>query len=254
MEAYEKGLIPREHAGGLDLTWGNAGAMIEAVHAIARRQGIGELLADGVRLAAARLGPEAQAFAIQVKGMELPYHDPRAFVSMAPNYATASRGACHLESLSYWLGYGVNWEGWHDPEEFDPHDSSGKGRLAVDFQNYMATYNPLGICKFIAKGKVGPQHVTDLVNTALDWNWSADDLLQTGERLFNLKRLINLRLGVTRTDDTLPQRLLAEPRPSGGAAGVLPDLDPMLEEYYRARGWTQAGVPTAERLAALGLA
>jgi len=251
MEAYERGLISQEETGGLDLTWGNAEAMIEAIHALARREGIGALLAGGVRAAAARLGPEAEAFAIHVKGMELPYHDPRAFVSMAANYATAARGACHLESLSYWAGYGIRWADWYAPEEHDPHDSAGKGQVTADFQNYMAIYNPLGLCKFIAKGQVGPRHVVDLLNVAMGWDWTAEDLLRTGERLFNLKRLINLRLGITRADDTLPRRVLTEPRPSGGAAGVLPDLDLMLEEYYRVRGWTPEGVPTPERLAAL---
>jgi aldehyde:ferredoxin oxidoreductase len=253
MEAYEKGLISQEQAGGLDLSWGNAGAMIEAIQAIAHRQGIGELLADGVRAAARRLGPEAEAFAMHVKGMEIPYHDPRAFVSMAPNYATAARGACHLESISYWLGYGVRWEDWYDPETWDDHDSRGKGPVAADFQNYVATYNPLGICKFIMKGKIGPQHVADLVNAAVGWDWTAGDVLAAGERLFNLKRLINLKLGITRTDDTLPRRFLAEPRPSGSAKGVLPDLKSMLGEYYQVRGWTPDGVPTSRRLVQLDL-
>jgi aldehyde:ferredoxin oxidoreductase len=253
MEAYEKGLLDRVDTGGIELVWGNAQAMIQAVHAIANRRGIGELLADGVRAAAARLGPEAEAFAIHVKGMEIPYHDPRAFVSMAPNYATASRGACHLESLSYWLGYGSRWEGWYAPDEFDDHDSSDKGQLAVDFQNFHTTYNPLGLCKFIVKSKVGPPETAELVNAALGWDWTAHELLKTGERLFNLKRLINVRLGVTRADDTLPARLLAEPRPSGGARGVLPDLDLMLEAYYHARGWTSQGIPTSEKLLELGL-
>jgi aldehyde:ferredoxin oxidoreductase len=253
MEAFERGLMSRSDTDGLELTWGNADAMIESIHAIAQRKGMGAWLADGVRAAARRLGPDAEAFAIHVKGMEMPYHDPRAFVSMAANYATASRGACHLEALSYWLGYGVKWDGWYAPEEFDTHDSAGKGRIAVDFQNYMATYNPLGICKFIIKGGVGPQHTAGLLNAALGWDWSPDDILKTGERLFNLKRLINLRLGITHADDTLPQRFLTEPRPSGSAAGVLPDLVPMLEEYYLARGWTADGVPTPERLSELGL-
>jgi aldehyde:ferredoxin oxidoreductase len=88
----------------------------------------------------------------------------------------------------------------------------------------------------------------------MGWDWTADDLLQTGERLFNLKRLINLRFGMTRGDDTLPRRLLAEPRPSGGAAGVLPDLDLLLHDYYQVRGWMPDGAPSPERLAALGLA
>jgi aldehyde:ferredoxin oxidoreductase len=253
MEAYERGLLSTADTGGLDLTWGNAEAMIAAIEAIARREGIGRLLADGVRTAAAALGPQAEAFAVHVKGLEVPYHDPRAFVSMAANYATAARGACHLESLSYWLGYGVRWEGWYAPEDYDPHDSAGKGQMAADFQNYMAVYNPLGLCKFIVKGQVGPQQLAGLVNAALGWDWTAADLLETGERLVNLKRLINLRLGIRRADDTLPRRLLAEPRPSGMAAGVLPDLDRMLEEYYRVRGWTPEGVPTPERLARLDL-
>jgi aldehyde:ferredoxin oxidoreductase len=253
MEAYEKGLISQEQTGGLDLTWGNAEAMIGAVHAIARREGIGAWLADGVRAAALHLGPEADSFALHVKGMEFPYHDPRAFVSMAANYATASRGACHMESISYWLGYGVRWENWYDPEEFDKHDSTGKGQVAADFQNYVGVYNALGLCQFIIKGKIGPQQTVDLVNAALGWEWTAGDLLETGERLFNLKRLINLRLGITRADDTLPQRFLAEPRPSGMAAGVLPDLEGMLEEYYQVRGWTPDGIPSPDRLAALDL-
>lgn len=253
MEAYEKGLLSREEAGGLDLTWGNAPAMIEAVSQIARREGIGEILADGVRAAAARLGPEAEAFAVHVKGMEMPYHDPRAFVSMAPSYATAVRGACHLEGLSYWAGYGVRWPGWYEPETYDPHDSTGQGKVAVDFQNYVGVYNPLGLCKFIIKATITPGNVAELVNAALGWDWTAADVIETGERLFNLKRLINLRLGVTGADDTLPRRLLAEPRPSGRAAGVLPDLPAMLEEYYRVRGWEADGTPSAERLAALNV-
>ena len=254
MEAYERGLISRRDTGGLDLTWGNAEAMIGAIHAIANRTGIGDLLADGVRAAAARIGQEAEAFAVHVKGLELPYHDPRAFVTMAANYATANRGACHLEALSYWMGYGVRWPGWYALEAFDDHDSAAKGQVAVDFQNYLSVYNPLGLCKFIAKGQIGPQHIADLVNVALGWSWTTAGLFQVGERLFNLKRLINMRLGVTGAGDTLPRRLLAEPRPSGGAAGVLPDQRLLLDEYYRARGWTADGAPTPERLAALGLA
>jgi aldehyde:ferredoxin oxidoreductase len=227
--------------------------MIEAIHVIASRTGIGELLADGVRAAAARIGQGAEGFAIHVKGLEVPYHDPRAFVSIGANYATANRGACHLEAITYWMGYGIKWEGWYPPEGWNDHDSTGKGRVAADFQNYVGVYNPLGICKFVMRAKVGPQQVTDLVNAALGWGWSMDDLLQTGERLCNLKRLINLRLGITGADDILPKRFLTEPRPSGGAEGVLPDMGQMMPEYYQARGWTPEGVPTQERLAALAV-
>jgi len=117
----------------------------------------------------------------------------------------------------------------------------------------MAVYNPLGLCKFIIKGGIEPRHTAELVNAALGWDWTVEDVMQTGERLFNLKRLINLKLGITAADDTLPKRLLTEPRPSGGAEGVLPDLDLMLAETYPIRGWTPDGVPTPERLEVLGL-
>jgi aldehyde:ferredoxin oxidoreductase len=182
----------------------------------------------------------------------MPYHDPRAFMPMAITYATAARGACHLESIAYWRGYGVDFPGWHE----GPHDrfaAFGAAAVAADFQNYFGTYNPLGLCKFIGKSGYAPADVARLAGTALGWDLTADELLTAGERIFNLKRVINNRYGITRRDDTLPPRLLTHPRPDGGAAGHLPDLDLMLEEYYEVRGWQPDGAPSPERLAALGL-
>ena len=255
MEAYEKGLLTPAQTDGLDLTWGNAEAIIALIEKIAHREGIGDLLADGVRAAAEKLGQGAEAFAVHVKGMELPYHDPRAFVSMAVNYATAARGACHLEGLSYWNGWGLIFPDVGPSEIVDRFASSAEQvKMAYDYQTYLSIYNPLGLCKFIAKASVGPGMLADLLNHALGWNWTAQDLMRMGDKLFQLKRLINLRLGVTVADDTLPQRFLTEPRPTGSAAGVLPDLDAMLPIYYDLRGWTGDGVPTEERLASLGLA
>jgi len=253
MEAYEKGLLGTDQAGGLDLAWGNAEAIITLVEQIARREGLGDLLADGVRMAAGRLGPEVEEMAIHVKGLALPMHDPRAFVDMAANYATANRGACHLESLSYWRGYGLEWPGWGYAGPYDRLDSTGKGRVAYDFQNYMSVFNPLGLCKFIVKSGVEPATVARWVSLALGWDLDADGLLHLGEKLFNLRRLINVRYGIGRKDDTLPHRLLTLPRPSGSAQGVLPDLESMLAEYYQLRGWTADGVPGGEKLAGLGL-
>ncbi|MBN1180057.1 MAG: aldehyde ferredoxin oxidoreductase C-terminal domain-containing protein, partial [Anaerolineae bacterium] len=252
-EAMEKGLIAPEDAGGLALDWGQPEPALALVRQIARREGLGALFADGVRAAAEKLGPEAQAFAIHVKGLEFPYHDPRAFVDMALNYATAGRGACHLESLSYYRGYGVEWPGWYEGERDRFSSGADTVRLVVDFQNYMSTYNPLGLCKFIIKGGIDPERTVQLMNVALGWEWTADELVEVGERLFNLKRLIGLRFGVTAADDVLPQRFLTEPRPSGTAAGILPDMDAMLPLYYEMRGWDDQGRPTEQRLESLGL-
>jgi aldehyde:ferredoxin oxidoreductase len=244
-EAMERGLISPDDAGGLQLDWGAPEPVLVLVEQIAHREGLGALLADGVRAAAAKLGPEAASFATHVKGLELPYHDPRGFASMGLNYATASRGACHLESLSYWRGYGVEWPGWQE----GPYDRFGSDeatvRMTIAFQDFMAVYNPLGLCKFIVKGAMDPARTVEVVNAATGWDWTADDLMRTGERIFNLKRLVNLRLGVTRADDTLPERFLREPRPSGTAAGVLPDMDAMLPTYYELRGWGPDGRPAS---------
>ena len=253
MEAYERGLIIKEDTDGIELTWGNAEAIVALIPKIAHREGIGDLLADGVRAAAARLGPEAKAFAIHVKGMEVPYHDPRGFVSMATNYATSNRGACHLEALSYWNGYGILMPDLGYDVALDPHKTEGQAKLCFDYQNYQSVYNPLGLCKFIIKGLVGPATVAQLVSLAMGWDWAVEDVLRMGEKIFTLKRMINNRYGIGRQDDVLPQRLLTLPRPSGYAEGVLPDLDTMLPEYYRLRGWDENGAPTKEKLRQLGL-
>ena len=252
-EAYEKGAITASDTGGVELTWGDADAIIAMIHKIGRREDIGDALAEGVREAARRIGKGSEAYALHVKGLEMPYHDPRGFVSMAANYATASRGACHLEALTYWRGVGIEWPGWQAGEaqewvERKRFDSSIGAQVAVDFQNYMTTYNPLGLCKFITKGSFTPAQTAELVNKAMGWNWTGDDVLDAGARLFNFKRLINVRLGISRRDDTLPIRLTTEPRPTGSAAGVLPDMDVMLPAYYRLRRWDENGVPTAEAL------
>jgi aldehyde:ferredoxin oxidoreductase len=250
-EAAERGLVSPADAGGLQLRWGDPEPVLTLVEQIAHRQGLGDLLADGVRAAAARMGSGAEAFAMHVKGLELPYHDPRAFVDMALNYATAVRGACHLEGLTYWRGYGLEWPGWQEGARDRFASDEATVRLVIAFQDLLATYNPLGLCKFIVKGGMDPTWTARMVDAATGWGWTADDLMRTGERLFNLKRLIDLRLGTTRDDDTLPGRFLSEPRPTGSAAGVLPDLDAMLPRYYELRGWDEEGRPAEERLSAL---
>jgi aldehyde:ferredoxin oxidoreductase len=242
-EAYQRGMITDADTGGIALQWGEPGPAIELMGKIARREGIGDLLADGSRAAARALGPEAASFAVQVKGLELPYIDPRAFVDMGLDYATANRGACHMESPSYWRGYGMTWRSWQETPRDRFEGGETAAELVVTFQDYASVFNPLGLCKFICKGEVAPAHVTAMLNAATGWEWTADDLLAAGRRIYDLKRRIDLALGVTRADDTLPPRMLREPRPTGSAAGHLPDLEPMLEHYYRLRGWDEQGRP-----------
>ena len=252
-ECYEKGLITQDDTGGVELKWGDAAAIAAMIHKIAKREDIGDLLAEGVRAAAAKIGQGADKFAMHVKGLELPYHDPRGFVSMAANYVTAARGACHLEAISYWRGVGIEWSGWQEGDKQEwidskRFDSTLAAEVAIDFQNFMSTYNPLGLCKFITKGSFTPAQTAELVNQAIGWNWTGEDLLEMGARLFNLKRLINVKLGISRKDDVLPHRLEFEARPTGTAAGQLPDMQRILPDYYRLRKWDENGAPTAESL------
>ncbi len=252
-ECFEKGLLTTADTGGVVLRWGDPEAIIAMIHQIARREGLGDLLAEGVRAAAAKIGQGSERFAMHVKGLEMPYHDPRGFVSMAANYVTANRGACHLEAISYWRGVGIEWPGWQAGEaqawvEHKRFDSEIGAETAIAFQDYMSVYNPGGLCKFITKGSYTPAQLAELFNKAMGWQWTGQDVLDAGARIFNYKRLVNTRLGIRRADDVLPYRLAHEPRPTGSAAGRLPDMSVMLPRYYALRGWDADGVPTAQAL------
>ena len=240
MEAFEKGILT--DTDGISLSWGNADAVLQMVHKIADREGLGELLGDGVRRAAEVLGDGAEEFAVHTKGLEYPYHDPRAFIDMAANYATANRGACHLESFSYPLGYGVTIKELGYEEVADPHSHEGKAEIAVSMQNLMSVYNGLGLCKFLLRADVGPELLNIWTNYATGWSNSMEELMSTGARIFNLKRAYNIKLGISRKDDVLPKRLLS-PNKEGAAAGSAPDMERLLDEYYRIRGWTEDGIP-----------
>ncbi len=255
MELYEHGMITSEDTGGMELTWGSPEAILKLVEQIAKQEGIGSILSRGVRRAAEHFGPLAAEFAVETKGLEYAFHDPRAFTSMAVIYATANRGACHLEGLTYFSENRA-----FPPElmglepEYDPHGVEGKALLAKTMQDYMSTYNALGLCKFLIRGHVTPAEVTEWVNACTGWNLDSEALMTSGERIFNLKRLINVSLGISRKDDMLPPRLLVHDRLEGAAGGSIPHLGKMLWEYYGLRGWSPEGIPGEKRLAELGLA
>ncbi|HSB80195.1 MAG TPA: aldehyde ferredoxin oxidoreductase family protein [Candidatus Methylomirabilis sp.] len=250
MEAFERGLLRGSDTEGLDLTWGNADTVVRLVEKIGKREGIGDLLGNGVRFLARHWGGEASTFAVEVKGLELAYHDPRALSSLAAAYATYSRGACH-RSYSHYLERNTLPELGFE-KALDRHATERKGVAAAVMQDYGGLYNSLKLCQFIMRG-VSVQEVVDCLNHVTGWEMDLAEFLRAGERASNLKRLYNLRLGMSRKDDTLPPRILTEALPDGGAANYLPNLEAMLDEYYAYRGWTQDGIPTRAKLEALGL-
>lgn len=254
MELFEQGLIGEAEYGGLDLRWGSGEAILGLISLIARRESLGAPLSLGVKKAAAHFGPLAREFVAESKGLEAAFHDPRAFTSMALIYATGNRGACHLEGLTFFNENGVYPASLIGlPDDYDPHGSEGKAALAKRMQDYMGIFNALGLCKFLIRGAVTAAEIARWLSLVTGWDADEGELWETGERLFNLKRMINVGLGISRKDDTLSPRLLVHDRRKGGAAGSLPHLGKMLAEYYDLRGWTPEGIPTPETLARLRL-
>ena len=250
LEAFERGIITSEDTGGVELSWGDPQSVFAVIRQIAMREGIGELLADGVKAAAKQLGPQAEEFALEVKGMEPAFHDPRATSSLAVGYATHPRGACHRGGTQLMERTPVPELGFSSA--LDRFASEGKGALAALLHDYYGLFNSLKLCQFIIPA-TAPTDVVGWIRSATGWDMDLDELLQAGEMHTNLKRLYNLRCGLSAADDRLPPRLLKEALESGGAAGRLPQLDIMLTDYYRARDWVATGMPSQDKLNQLGL-
>lgn len=253
MESYETGLLDKSVTDGLELTWGNHAAIVELVRKIGEREGIGALLADGSRKAANRIGGGSGKFSMDVKGLELPFHDPRAFNSWAVAYATAPRGGCHIAAPTYWLERGVTFSDLGYNEQLDRFSTEGKGAWTKVFQDYCEMLECLVVCKFSLYGNLRGPNFVDMIRLTTGLNMRLDELLAVGERVINLKRVIINKLGITRKDDTLPERILKESLSEGGTKGHMPDLATMLDDYYQARGWDENGVPTPEKLGSLGI-
>lgn len=244
---YEMGKLTKQDTGGLELTWGNFMAVRQLIHMIARREGIGELLARGSRQFGAAFNAEDEA--VQVNGLEVAYHDPRGVSGMALSYATSPRGACHNQSDYFFVDWG------HTNEKigityFDRHAQAEKAANVAKHQDWRTFFNSAVICIF---ANVDPQMQVDLINAACDFEWTLEDMMRSGERAWNLKRAINNRMGLTAANDKLPKALL-EPYKEGGSAGFEPDIQGMLSAYYKARGWDlETGKPSKQKLLELGL-
>jgi len=245
MECYERGLLTVEDTDGLELKFGNADAEIEMVKKIAYRKGLGNLLAEGVRRASKKIGDGSERFAMHVKGLEIPGYDPRGAFGMALAYATSDRGACHQRAWTV----RAEIEGKLEPR----FSTKGRARFVKETQDERAMCFSLVLCDF---APLEVKHFVELLNKATGFNFTVEDYLKTGERIWNLTRLFNVREGITRKDDTLPPRFMEEPLPEGATKGQVVTkemLDEMLDEYYALRGWDKNGVPTEEKLKELGL-
>lgn len=244
---FEKGFISTKDTDGLILNWGDATIVEELIHRIARKQGIGEQMAEGSRRFGRNFGAEEEA--VQVNGLEVACHDPRGASGMALSYATSPRGACHNQSDYFFVDWG-HTEPSLGIEFMERHGGSEKAHNVALHQNWRTVNNALVMCVL---ANVPPEMQVNLINAACGYDWNIDDMMRCGERGWNLKRAINNRLGLTRANDRLPKALL-KPYKTGGAAGFVPDFAGMLEKYFEARGWDwESGKPTRDRMHLLGL-
>jgi len=252
MECYERGILSEKELEGIKANFGNKEALFTLIEKIAKREGIGDLLAEGVERTSEKIGKGSKDFAIHVKGLEIPAWGIRSSPGMALAYATADRGGCHKRAWpigAEFAGKGLKGE------PIERYSAEGKATIVKYQQDFNTATDCLVACDF-AKGEIGIAGYAKLLNLAVGWDLSGEELMMVGERTWNLIRLFNLREGFTREDDTIPIRMRKEPLPSGIAKGRLVSdemLNEMLDDYYKLRGWDKGGIPTDGKLKELGL-
>jgi len=250
MDCYEHGILTKEDTDGLELEFGNAEAMVELVHKIGKREGIGDILAEGVKRAAEKIGKGAEKLANHIKGLEMTGYDIRGLKTAALGYAVSFRGADHNRHGAY----GLDLKGTVDRFKAE----KGRAKLVIDLENLYTIIDSLIVCKF-SRGTYyeGFKDLAKYYTLVTGIEMTPEELERTGERINNLGRLFNIREGFTRKDDHLPPKIMSTPIPddtvSKGSYITQEELDLMLDDYYATRGWTKEGVPTLKKLKELEL-
>lgn len=262
-ECFENGLLTKDDTDGIDLTWGNYETVVKLVEKIGKREGFGDLLAEGSYRAAQKVGKGADKFVMHVKKQEIASQEPRAQKSMGLASAVASRGADHLFAfpvLDEGSSFHKEIKEWYGekylPEIGDRLNYKYKGVMVKHNEDYSVIIESLGVCKY---GTMVPPalYYPDIVKSmkiTFGWETTEKELKTIGERIVNLHRLFNLKQGFKVSDDSLPERFIKEPAPFGMSKGQVVELDKMLEEYYKERDWDiRTGIPSKEKLSSLGL-
>jgi aldehyde:ferredoxin oxidoreductase len=250
MDCYEHGIITKKDTDGIDLSFGNAESTVEMVHKIGKRDGLGDILAEGVKRAAKKFGKNAEKYANHIKGLEMTGYDIRGLKTAAIGYAVSFRGADHNRHGAY----GLDLKGTVDRFKVE----KGRGKLVIDIEDLYTIIDSLIVCKF-SRGVYykGYEDLAQYYTLTTGIEMTPEELRISGERINNLARLFNIREGFTRKDDHLPPKIMSTPIPddtvSKGSYITQKELDFMLDDYYISRGWTKEGIPTLEKLKKLGL-
>lgn len=243
MELYSRGIITKETV-GRELKFGDSEAVVEMAMLTATREGFGNELAEGSYRLALKYGhPE---LSMSVKKQEMPAYDGRAVQGMGLEYATSNRGGCHVR------GYMTSPEILGIPQKLDPLVTENKPEWLKIFQDLTAVVDSAGICLFTTFA-LGLPEISDMIRTGTGINYTDEEVLRIGERIWNMEKMFNLAAGFTKDDDKLPPRLTDEPLPEGPAKGKVSCVPEMLDHYYEIRGWDEEGVPTSEKLKELSI-
>jgi len=252
MDCWENGLISSKDTDGIELKWGNDAAVLKMIEKIARREGFGNVLAEGSKRAAQKIGRNASDYAVEIKGMEVPMHDPRANYLIGLGYATGVRGACHTNDASYAIGSGIlDWPDIGLPIGIDVKKNEGAAGFVKHAQDLGQIFNAAVFCYmliFVLNG----EDMAELLSAASGFDYTFKEIEECGERIWITKRGLDNLMGITAADDRLPRQILT-PNKDGGAAGQAPNLNVMLKEFYPARGLGADGRPSKETLNRLGL-
>ena len=254
MECFEKGYLNSKDLNGKEASWGDGEFLIELIKQIGNKEGFGSIFAKGIRSAAVRICKSAEDLTVEVKNLDFPAHDPRTYFSLSINYATGTRGACHLRGYSHVAEIGailIPEVGLTEvPQRFQ---MEGQARLAALFQDIAAVHDSLVLCVFSPILGLTLTDTAKLLNHITGWDMTPQDLMLAGERIVNLQRQINVADGITRKDDRLPSKMF-QPGDEGVRKGKIPEpFAKSLSEYYEYRGWSQDGIPTEATLRKLGI-
>jgi aldehyde:ferredoxin oxidoreductase len=262
MESYERGVVSKQDLGGLELNFGDGDAAIKALDMITYRNGFGDVLAEGTRRASRIVRHGSEKWAIEVKGLEMPMHDPRAFQAMNLTYAYSAEGADHMEGTTMRMELQKPGTNAGNPEfpvkATDRLGTEGKGQIAYTAQNTLNAVTALGYCELASGSLIVTYPISTNIlfyKAATGLDMSPEEFLRVGERIYNLKRAFNFRHGMQKNEDRIPERLLNLPLPSGPSKGSVAHFDALVKEYLQIRGWDPVtGKPTKERLESLGMA
>jgi aldehyde:ferredoxin oxidoreductase len=250
MDCYESGILTREDFGGIDARFGNAEAMVQLIEKIGKREGVGDTLADGVKFAAQKIGKDSDKLALHIKGVEVTGYDLRCLKTAALGFAVSFRGADHNRHGAY--AFDVKGKVNRLIAE------KGRGKLVRDMEDVYNLIDSFIVCKF-SRGTYYKElpDMAKLYTLVTGFEITPEELKKAGERIQNVARLINIREGLSRKDDSLPYKVMHVPipdeGPSKGAMVTQAELDLLLDDYYESRGWTREGIPTKEKLKELGM-